>query len=157
MVAYSIFFIISLIATIAVPIFYDTVPAAWNPTIPPVWDFIKIIGCFAVAVLFGLWPDVDIKSKSQKIFYTVLFTLNVVLIVFLQKVLGIGTVRPVRDAPDYEQTPRMDARQNYNDLAAECIPFNPNLYRIPRMEIGWVISRQTSMPYEIGNTCPMRY
>ena len=100
LVAYSTFFSISLIATIAVPILYDTVPTEWNPTIPPVWDFIKIIGCFAVAVLFGLWPDVDIKSKSQKIFYTVLFTLNVVLIVFLQKylesaLLGLFAMLPI--------------------------------------------------------------
>ena len=98
--AYSIFFIISLIATIAVPILYDTVPENWNPTIPPVWDFLKIIGCFVIAVLFGLWPDVDIKSKSQKIFYSVLFTLNVVLIVFFQKylesaLLGLFAMLPI--------------------------------------------------------------
>ena len=100
LVAYSTFFIISLITTFTVPIFYDSVPQAWNPTIPPVTDFIKIIGCFAVAVLFGLWPDVDIKSKSQKIFYRVLFVLNVVLIVFLQKylesaLLGLFAMLPI--------------------------------------------------------------
>ncbi len=100
LVAYSTFFIISLIVTFTVPIFYDGVPQAWNPTIPPVTDFIKIIGCFVVAVLFGLWPDVDIKSKSQKIFYRVLFVLNVVLIVFLQKylesaLLGLFAMLPI--------------------------------------------------------------
>lgn len=100
LVAYSTFFIISFIATFAVPILYDTVPQEWNPTIPPVKDIVKIIGCFAVAVLFGLWPDVDIKSKSQKIFYTVLFGLNVVLIVFLQKylesaLLGLFAMLPI--------------------------------------------------------------
>lgn len=100
LVAYSTFFIISFIATFAVPILYNTVPQEWNPTIPPVRDFLKIIGCFAVAVLFGLWPDVDIKSKSQKIFYTVLFALNVVLIVFLQKylesaLLGLFAMLPI--------------------------------------------------------------
>ena len=100
LVAYSTFFIVSLIATFAVPIFYDGVPQAWNPTIPPVSDLIKIIGCFAIAVLFGLWPDVDIKSKSQKIFYRVLFVLNVVLIVFLQKylesaLLGLFAMLPI--------------------------------------------------------------
>ena len=100
LVAYSTFFIISLVATIAVPIFYDTVPEAWNPTIPPVLDFLQIIGCFVIAVLFGLWPDVDIKSKSQKIFYSVLFVLNVVLIVFLQKylesaLLGLFAMLPI--------------------------------------------------------------
>lgn len=100
LVAYSTFFVISLIATFAVPIFYDGIPQAWNPTIPPVRDVIKIIGCFVVAVLFGLWPDVDIKSKSQKIFYRVLFVLNVVLIVFFQKylesaLLGLFAMLPI--------------------------------------------------------------
>ena len=100
LVAYSIFFIISFITTLAVPILYDSVPQEWNPTIPPVSDFVKIVGCFAVAVLFGLWPDVDIKSKSQKIFYSVLFALNVVLIVFLQKylesaLLGLFAMLPI--------------------------------------------------------------
>jgi len=100
LVAYSTFFIISLIATIAVPILYATVPQDWNPTIPPVRAPLQIIGCFAVAVLFGLWPDVDIKSKSQKIFYRVLFLLNVVLIVFFQKylesaLLGLFAMLPI--------------------------------------------------------------
>ena len=100
LVAYSAFFIISLIATIAVPILYGTMPQDWNPTIPPVSDFLQIIGCFVIAVLFGLWPDVDIKSKSQKIFYRVLFTLNVVLIVFLQRylesaLLGLFAMLPI--------------------------------------------------------------
>ena len=100
LVAYSTFFVISLIATFAVPIFYDGMSQEWNPTIPPVRDLIKIIGCFVVAVLFGLWPDVDIKSKSQKIFYRVLFVLNVVLIVFLEKyleaaLLGLFAMLPI--------------------------------------------------------------
>ena len=100
LVVYSTFFTISLIATFVVPILYDTVPQGWNPTIPPVTDIVKITGCFAVAVLFGLWPDVDIKSKSQKIFYTVLFALNVGLIVFFQKylesaLLGLFAMLPI--------------------------------------------------------------
>ena len=100
LVAYSAFFIISLIATVAVPILYETMPHDWNPTIPPVSDFLQIIGCFVIAVLFGLWPDVDIKSKSQKIFYSVLFALNVVLIVFLQRylesaLLGLFAMLPI--------------------------------------------------------------
>ena len=100
LVVYSTFFGISLIATFAVPLLYETVPQEWNPTIPPVRDIFKIIGCFAVAVLFGLWPDVDIKSKSQKIFYTVLFVLNVALIVFFQRylesaLLGLFAMLPI--------------------------------------------------------------
>lgn len=100
LVAYTTFFIISVVFTLALPLFYETLPQAWNPTIPPLMDFIKIIGCFAVAVLFGLWPDVDIKSKSQRIFYGVLFLLNFVLIVFLQKylesaLLGLFAMLPI--------------------------------------------------------------
>ncbi len=100
LVAYSTFFIVSLIATFAVPILHDSVSQGWNPTISPVTAPLKIIGCFAVAVLFGLWPDVDIKSKSQKIFYSVLFALNLVLIVFLQKylesaLLGLFAMLPI--------------------------------------------------------------
>ncbi len=97
LVAYSTFFIVSLIATIAVSILY-AVPVAWNPTIS--LNPLKVIGCFAIAVLFGLWPDVDIKSKSQKIFYTILFVLNVVLIVFWRKylesaLLGLFAMLPI--------------------------------------------------------------
>ena len=97
LVAYSAFFIVSLVATITVSVLY-AVPMEWNPTMSV--DPIKVVGCFAIAVLFGLWPDVDIKSKSQKIFYTVLFVLNVVLIVFLRKylesaLLGLFAMLPI--------------------------------------------------------------
>lgn len=100
LVAYSTFFIISLIVTFAVPILHDGVAQGWNPTISPITAPLKIIGCFAVAVLFGLWPDVDIKSKSQKIFYSVLFVVNLVLIIFLQKylesaLLGLFAMLPI--------------------------------------------------------------
>ena len=100
LVAYSTFFIISLIVTFTVLIFYDGVVPGWNLTIPSIAAPLKIIGCFAVAVLFGLWPDVDIKSKSQKIFYSVLFVVNLVLIVFLQKylesaLLGLFAMFPI--------------------------------------------------------------
>ena len=100
LVAYSTFFVISLIATFAVPIFHDSVAQGWNLTISPIAAPLKIIGCFVVAVLFGLWPDVDIKSKSQKIFYSVLFAVNLVLIVFLQKylesaLLGLFAMLPI--------------------------------------------------------------
>lgn len=95
-VTYSTFFIVSLGATIAVSIFYAS-PLDWNPTISV--DPVKAMGCFAIAVLFGLWPDVDIKSKSQKIFYSVLFALNIALI-FKQKylesaLLGLFAMLPI--------------------------------------------------------------
>lgn len=75
--AYSVFFILSLAVSISVSIIFG-LPFDWNPTIS--LNLVVIVGCFVVALLFGLWPDVDIKSKSQKIFYTVLFVFNAVLI-----------------------------------------------------------------------------
>lgn len=95
-VTYSTFFIVSLGATIAVSIFYAS-PLDWNPTISV--EPVKAVGCFAIAVLFGLWPDVDIKSKSQKIFYSVLFALNMVLILkqkYLESaLLGLFAMLPI--------------------------------------------------------------
>lgn len=35
---------------------------------------------FGLALMFGLWPDVDTNSKGQNIFYTLFFVLDVVLI-----------------------------------------------------------------------------
>ena len=103
LVAYSTFFIVSLIATIAVPIFYDGVPQAWNPTIPPVSDpHQKSSAVLLLLCCSDCRPDVDIKSKSQKIFYRVLFVLNVVLDCFLAEVSRICAVGAIRDAPDYE-------------------------------------------------------
>ncbi|MDE0481145.1 MAG: metal-dependent hydrolase [Candidatus Poribacteria bacterium] len=95
--AYSTFFIISLIATISVSILYG-LPFDWNPTIS--MDPLGILGCFAIALLFGLWPDVDIKSKSQQIFYTVLFLLNASLILSLKRyleaaLLGLFAMLPI--------------------------------------------------------------
>ena len=97
LVAYSTFYIVSLIVTIAVSVL-DAVPVAWNPTIS--LNPLKVIGCFTIAVLFGLWPDVDIKSKSQRIFYTILFVLNAALIVFWRKylesaLLGLFAMLPI--------------------------------------------------------------
>ena len=97
LVAYSAFFVVSLIATITVSLVY-AVPMTWNPTLS--LHPLKAIGCFAIAVLFGLWPDVDIKSKSQKLFYKILFVLNVVLIVVWQKylesaLLGLFAMLPI--------------------------------------------------------------
>ena len=95
--AYSTFFGVSLIATISVSILYE-LPFDWNPTISTAP--LGILGCFAIALLFGLWPDVDIKSKSQKIFYSVLFVLNVSLIFFLHRyleaaLLGLFAMLPI--------------------------------------------------------------
>ena len=95
--AYATFFIISLIATISISIYFGS-PFEWNPTIS--LDPLGILGCFAVALLFGLWPDVDITSKSQKYFYSVLFVLNALLIFVLHRyieaaLLGLFAMIPI--------------------------------------------------------------
>jgi len=62
LVAYSSFFAVSLGASVVGHFALDQ-PIDWNPTVPlNPW---KIGACFVIAVLFGLWPDVDIKSKSN--------------------------------------------------------------------------------------------
>ena len=53
-------------------------PIDWNPTVS--LEPLKIAACFVIAVLSGLWPDVDTKSKSQQIFYRIFIIFNVVLI-----------------------------------------------------------------------------
>lgn len=94
--AYSVFFIVSLIATVSVSIVYGS-PFDWNPTIA--LDPIGILACFTLALLFGLFPDVDIKSKSQRIFYTLLFVLNLSLLLFQRylesAILGLFAILPI--------------------------------------------------------------
>ena len=85
-VAYSAFFVVSVAGSL-VGYFLMQLPIDWNPTVPldmsdgfngnNLW---KIGGCFIIAVLSGLWPDVDIKSKSQRICYRIFIALNLVLI-----------------------------------------------------------------------------
>lgn len=95
--AYSVFFVTSLAVSISVSI-TSGLPFDWNPTIS--LNIVVIAGCFTVALLFGLWPDVDITSKSQKIFYSVLFVLNAVLIFifksyFAAALLGLFAMLPI--------------------------------------------------------------
>jgi len=98
LVAYSIFFCVSFIATFVVPLVHDGLSVEWNPTVAA-REPLKMAGCFAIAVLFGLWPDVDIKSKSRKIFYSMLFTLNIALILkqkYLESaLLGLFAMLPI--------------------------------------------------------------
>ena len=95
--AYSVFFMISLIATVCVSILYKS-SFDWNPTIS--MDPFGILACFTIALLFGLFPDVDIKSKSQKIFYSLIFVLDLSLILFFQRyleaaILGLFAMLPI--------------------------------------------------------------
>jgi hypothetical protein len=38
------------------------------------------VGLFVIAVLFGLWPDVDTNSKGQNIFFAIAFAADILLI-----------------------------------------------------------------------------
>lgn len=42
------------------------------------WQFVA--GLYIVAILFGLWPDVDTNSKGQDIFFGLAFIVNILLI-----------------------------------------------------------------------------
>ena len=77
LVAYTSFFAISLGITL-IGFFAFRLPIDWNPTVSV--EPLKIVACFAIGILSGLWPDVDTKSKSQKIFYRLFLISNVVLI-----------------------------------------------------------------------------
>ena len=44
----------------------------------------EIIIFAAIAVMFSLWPDVDIKSIGQKVFYTIFFVTDAVLVFYFQ-------------------------------------------------------------------------
>ena len=45
---------------------------------------VEIVIFAAIAILFALWPDLDIKSIGQKLFFTVFFAVDVVLIFYFQ-------------------------------------------------------------------------
>lgn len=55
--------------------------------------------CVAIAVFFGLWPDVDIKSKGQTIFLALFLVVNTILILREEykraAYLGLLVVLPV--------------------------------------------------------------
>lgn len=42
------------------------------------WQFVA--GLFVIAILFGLWPDVDTNSKGQNIFFGIAFVADILLI-----------------------------------------------------------------------------
>jgi len=44
-------------------------------------DWQMLVGLFVVAVLFGLWPDIDTNSKGQDIFFGIAFLADILLIV----------------------------------------------------------------------------
>tara|TARA_B100000959_G_C14823949_1_gene559013 strand:+ start:460 stop:912 length:453 start_codon:yes stop_codon:yes gene_type:complete len=44
----------------------------------------EIIIFTAIAVMFSLWPDVDIKSIGQKVYYTIFFVTDAILVFYFQ-------------------------------------------------------------------------
>lgn len=42
------------------------------------WQFLA--GLFVIAILFGLWPDIDTNSKGQDIFFSIGFVADILLI-----------------------------------------------------------------------------
>ncbi len=48
----------------------------------PAWQYaLQLVILFGITLLFALFPDVDIKSKGQKIFYWIFLLLDLMLIV----------------------------------------------------------------------------
>ncbi len=96
LVSYTLFFALSFGASLFGQVTMH-VPLERNPTIP--FNLWSIGACFVVAVLSGLWPDVDIKSRSQQIFYRIFLIFSVILILrkqYLQSaVLGIFSMLPL--------------------------------------------------------------
>jgi membrane-bound metal-dependent hydrolase YbcI (DUF457 family) len=45
----------------------------------------EIVIFAAIAIMFALWPDVDIKSIGQKLFYTIFFVTDVILIFYFKE------------------------------------------------------------------------
>ena len=96
LIAYTLFFTLSLAASLF-GLFTIQLPLEKNPTIPA--DLWSVGACFVVAVLSGLWPDVDTKSRSQQIFYRIFLIFSVILILrkqYLQSTcLGIFAMLPL--------------------------------------------------------------
>lgn len=58
-----------------------------------------LAGLFVIAILFGLWPDVDTNSKGQDIFYGLAFVADVLLLtsgrVEAAAILGLLAMTPI--------------------------------------------------------------
>ena len=47
-------------------------------------DTIEIVIYAAIIIMFSLWPDVDIKGLGQKVFYSIFFITDLILIFYFQ-------------------------------------------------------------------------
>ena len=60
----------------------------------------EIVIYAAIAIMFSLWPDVDIKSIGQKLFYTIFFITDAILIFYFKELetaayFGLLIILPV--------------------------------------------------------------
>ena len=96
LVSYTLFFVLSFGASFFGQVAIQ-VPLERNPTIS--FNPWSVGACFVIAVLSGLWPDVDIKSRSQQIFYRIFLIFSVILILrkqYLQSaILGVFAMLPL--------------------------------------------------------------
>lgn len=62
-------------------------------------DWHLSLGLLIISILFAIWPDVDINSKAQNLFYSVGFMLNIFLILsgqfVLSALLGMLAMTPI--------------------------------------------------------------
>jgi membrane-bound metal-dependent hydrolase YbcI (DUF457 family) len=56
-------------------------PAALTDTAQLLTRWQMLVGLFVIAILFGLWPDIDTNSKGQNIFFGLAFVADIALIV----------------------------------------------------------------------------
>ena len=47
-------------------------------------EAIEIVIYAAIIIMFSLWPDVDIKGLGQKVFYSIFFITDLILIFYFQ-------------------------------------------------------------------------
>jgi membrane-bound metal-dependent hydrolase YbcI (DUF457 family) len=55
-----------------------TILERWNSSLT---DWQLMVGLFVIAILFGLFPDIDTNSKGQDIFYGIAFIIEIILII----------------------------------------------------------------------------
>lgn len=62
-------------------------------------DWQLLVSVYVVAVLFGLWPDVDTNSKAQGIFFGLAFLADTILIIYgyyaAAAILGLLAMTPI--------------------------------------------------------------
>jgi hypothetical protein len=81
----------------------SVIGVTWTQTISEKPQFLAkpqvLVGLVIIAVLFGLWPDVDTNSKGQDIFYALAFAADVGLILTHRleaaAILGLLAMTPI--------------------------------------------------------------